>query len=77
MDLRDTRELALQRLTRFCRAGFVSVTDFRHAPLRIFAAHEVRARVAAPGGSCMHALHAPHVLSLQQPAAAAGAAAAA
>lgn len=29
MDLRDERELALQRLTKFCRAGFVSVTDFR------------------------------------------------
>jgi hypothetical protein len=45
MDLRDSRELALQRLARFCRSGFVSVTDFRHAPLRIFAAHECAALV--------------------------------
>ena len=29
MDLRDERELALQRLTKFCQSGFVSVTDFR------------------------------------------------
>jgi hypothetical protein len=43
MDLRDTRELALERLARFCRSGFVSVTDFRHDPLRIFAAHECAA----------------------------------
>lgn len=43
MDLRDSRELALQRLSRFCRSGFVSVTDFRHDPLRIFAAHECAA----------------------------------
>lgn len=41
MDLRDERELALERLKRFCQAGFVSVTDFRHDPLRIFAAHEL------------------------------------
>lgn len=45
MDLRDSRELALQRLSRFCRSGFVSVTDFRHDPLRIFAAHECAAMV--------------------------------
>jgi hypothetical protein len=31
IDLRDDRELALRRLTSFCRAGFVSVTDFRSA----------------------------------------------
>lgn len=43
IDLRDDRELALRRLTSFCQAGFVSVTDFRHDPLRIFAAHEVLA----------------------------------
>lgn len=43
LDLRDSRELALQRLSRFCRSGFVSVTDFRHDPLRIFAAHECAA----------------------------------
>ena len=29
MDLRDERELALQRLTGVCHAGFISVTDFR------------------------------------------------
>jgi len=45
MDLRDSRELALQRLSRFCRSGFVSITDFRHDPLRIFAAHECAAIV--------------------------------
>jgi hypothetical protein len=31
IDLRDDRELALRRLTSFCRAGFVSITDFRWA----------------------------------------------
>lgn len=45
MDLRYSRELALQRLAKFCRAGFVSVTDFRLSPLKIFAAHEVAALV--------------------------------
>jgi hypothetical protein len=45
MDLRYSRELALQRLEKFCRAGFVSVTDFRLSPLKIFAAHEVAALV--------------------------------
>ena len=45
MDLRDERELALQRLSKFCRAGFVSVTDFRHDPRRIFAAHELAALI--------------------------------
>lgn len=45
LDLRDSRELALQRLSRFCRSGFVSVTDFRHDPLRIFAAHECAALI--------------------------------
>lgn len=45
LDLRDARELALQRLSRFCRSGFVSITDFRHDPLRIFAAHECAALV--------------------------------
>ena len=29
MDLRDERELALQRLKGVCHAGFISVTDFR------------------------------------------------
>jgi acyl-CoA oxidase len=45
IDLRDDRELAFQRLTRFCRAGFVSVGDFAVDPRRIFAAHEVMAMV--------------------------------
>lgn len=45
MDLRDSRELALQRLAKFCRSGFFSVTDFKHDPLKIFAAHEVAAMV--------------------------------
>lgn len=31
IDLRDDRELAYQRLKKFCMAGFVSVTDFRCA----------------------------------------------
>ena len=35
--------MALQRLEALCRAGFISVLDFRHNPLRIFAAHEVAA----------------------------------
>lgn len=43
IDLREERELALERLKRICQAGFVSVTDFRHNPLRIFAAHEIAA----------------------------------
>lgn len=29
IDLRDERELALQRLKRICQSSFVSVTDFR------------------------------------------------
>ncbi|KAF6250062.1 hypothetical protein COO60DRAFT_1706247 [Scenedesmus sp. NREL 46B-D3] len=45
MHLRYSRELALQRLAKFCRAGFVSVTDFRLSPLKIFAAHEAAALV--------------------------------
>jgi alkylation response protein AidB-like acyl-CoA dehydrogenase len=45
IDLRDDRELAYQRLSRFCRAGFVSVADFAADPRRIFAAHEVAALV--------------------------------
>ncbi|GIL89582.1 hypothetical protein Vretifemale_17414 [Volvox reticuliferus] len=43
ISLRDERELALQRLQRVCRAGFISVSDFRTNPFRIFAAHEVAA----------------------------------
>jgi acyl-CoA oxidase len=45
IDLRDDRELAFQRLSKFCRAGFVSVGDFAVDPRRIFAAHEVAALV--------------------------------
>lgn len=45
IDLRDDRELALARLERFCRAGFISVGDFAVDPRRIFAAHEVAALV--------------------------------
>jgi hypothetical protein len=43
IDLRKEREVALQRLQALCRAGFVSVLDFRRDPLRIFAAHECAA----------------------------------
>lgn len=43
IDLREERRVALQRLESLCRAGFISVTDFRTNPLRIFAAHEVAA----------------------------------
>ncbi|KXZ48318.1 hypothetical protein GPECTOR_29g92 [Gonium pectorale] len=43
ISLADERELALQRLKRVCRAGFISVSDFRTNPFRIFAAHEVAA----------------------------------
>lgn len=35
--------MALVRLQALCRAGFVSVLDFRANPMRIFAAHEVAA----------------------------------
>jgi len=45
IDLRDDRELAFERLARFCRAGFISVADFAADPRRIFAAHEVAALV--------------------------------
>ncbi|CAL5220325.1 g2316 [Coccomyxa viridis] len=41
MDLRDERELAFQRLLTICQSGLVSITDFRHNPLNIFAAHEI------------------------------------
>ena len=43
MDLRDERELALLRLRGICHGGFISVSDFRTNPLRIFAAHEIAA----------------------------------
>lgn len=41
--LEEEREVALARLKRICDAGFISVLDFRHNPLRIFAAHELAA----------------------------------
>jgi len=47
--LRDEREFALQRLQGICRdernrgGKFLSVTDFRSNPKRIFAAHEITA----------------------------------
>ena len=41
IDLRAERELAYQRLKALCEAGFISVSDFRNNPMRIFAAHEV------------------------------------
>merc|ERR1719384_2891151 len=41
LTLEEERELALQRLTRICREGLISVLDFNDNPLRIFAAHEL------------------------------------
>jgi acyl-CoA oxidase len=35
--------VALLRLQALCRAGFISVLDFRSNPLRIFSAHECAA----------------------------------
>lgn len=43
ISLEEERDVALQRLQRICDAGFISVTDFWHNPLRIFAAHEIAA----------------------------------
>uniref|UniRef100_A0A7S3QUT3 Acyl-coenzyme A oxidase n=1 Tax=Dunaliella tertiolecta TaxID=3047 RepID=A0A7S3QUT3_DUNTE len=43
IELHEERELAYERLKRICLAGFASVVDFRHNPLRVFAAHEVAA----------------------------------
>lgn len=43
ISLEEDRELALERLRRICQAGFVSITHFRHDPLKIFAAHEIAA----------------------------------
>ncbi|KAJ9533582.1 hypothetical protein QJQ45_026642 [Haematococcus lacustris] len=43
MELREERDLALERLKKICLAGFASVRDFRTNPLRVFAAHEVAA----------------------------------
>ena len=39
--LHEERELALARLQNICNHDFISVLDFRHNPLRIFAAHEL------------------------------------
>eukprot|EP00095_Tigriopus_kingsejongensis_P001058 maker-scaffold631_size122145-snap-gene-0.40 protein:Tk01058 transcript:maker-scaffold631_size122145-snap-gene-0.40-mRNA-1 annotation:"acyl-coenzyme a oxidase peroxisomal" len=39
--LADERALALKRLKAVCDAGFISVMDFKHNPLKIFAAHEM------------------------------------
>ncbi|CAK8675100.1 uncharacterized protein LOC143469404 [Clavelina lepadiformis] len=41
ISLAEERDVALQRLQRICDNGFISVTDFWHNPLRIFAAHEI------------------------------------
>ncbi|EDO35747.1 predicted protein, partial [Nematostella vectensis] len=41
------RDLALERLKKLCSQGFISVLDFRHNPLWIFAAHELAAVVDA------------------------------
>ncbi len=43
ISLSEERDLALRRLKRICDGGFISVLDFRHNPLRIFAAHELAA----------------------------------
>jgi len=43
ISLEEERDIALKRLQRICDAGFISVTDFWHNPLRIFAAHEISA----------------------------------
>jgi len=45
--LEEERELALQRLKSICDAGFISVLDFVHNPLNVFAAHELCAVVDA------------------------------
>jgi acyl-CoA oxidase len=43
ISLDEERDLALRRLQRICDSGFISVLDFWHNPLRIFAAHELAA----------------------------------
>jgi len=43
ISIEEERELALERLRRLCHSGNFSITDFRHNPLRIFAAHECAA----------------------------------
>lgn len=39
--IEQERERAFEKLKKTAREGFISVTDFRHDPLKIFAAHEV------------------------------------
>ncbi|TRY71177.1 hypothetical protein TCAL_12351 [Tigriopus californicus] len=46
ISLAEERELALQRLQRICDHDFISVLDFWHNPLRVFAAHELAATTA-------------------------------
>ncbi|KAJ3171282.1 hypothetical protein HK101_011268 [Irineochytrium annulatum] len=41
VSLKHDRELALERLTRIAKGGYISVFDFERNPLNIFAAHEV------------------------------------
>ena len=43
ISLAEERDLALRRLQRICDNKFISVLDFWHNPLRIFAAHELAA----------------------------------
>jgi acyl-CoA oxidase len=43
ISLEEERDLALRRLQRICDNKFISVLDFWHNPLRIFAAHELAA----------------------------------
>ena len=43
ISIEEERELALLRLRRLFHSGVYSITDFRHNPLRIFAAHECAA----------------------------------
>lgn len=43
VSLEEEREIALKRLQAICDNKFISVTDFWHNPLRIFAAHEIAA----------------------------------
>ena len=68
----EERRLALERLRTLCQSGNFSILDFRHAPLRIFAAHEVAALCEA--ASCSDAGPPSHARSVQPrvPRAAAG-----
>lgn len=47
ISLDEERDLALNRLKKLCDQGFISVLDFKHNPLWIFAAHELAAVVDA------------------------------